>query len=249
MPTINEVISQALNLIRVTKPGQGISPEMLAAGLVEFNSLKDSLNAEKGVIYRVRYEAFPLTSNVSAYTIGPTSSSPTWSVGTEKRPIRIYSAVYRDNQNASVPVDYPLQVLSGTQYTDNALKANTGTTWAVYYDPAFPKGTVYVIGKPVNAGDQLVLGLATELVGPTGDDFVSGESVTYPRAYETLLRYGLAIRLAAIYPQAVLSEMVVREHVKAQARIAASNSNPVYFDMSEVRFMQTEVPFGLVEWV
>lgn len=136
----------------------------------------------------------PLVAGVQSYTIGPVGCAIT-----SAKPIKLYSAFYRDSAN----VDYPVEVIETVTFnnlTDKAL--SVGPVMYVSYEPGDAqqvagKGTINVYLTPDQAY-SLHLEVDNYL-----NEFVNlTDTVTFEPAYYEALIYNLAVRLFRYYREA-----------------------------------------------
>jgi hypothetical protein len=143
----NDIISGALRLCTSVTPGESIEPTEAGDALIVLNRLLAAFSMEWGLINVVTPEAFPL-STLTSYTIGIGGSFNT------VRPDTIFNAWVYDT---IALIRYPIRMLADNQY--NAIPLNTiqSIPKAIYYDPQFPLGIIYVY--PVASYSNYILNI------------------------------------------------------------------------------------------
>lgn len=195
MATALDLIKGAMRLIGAIESGETPSSEETSDGLSALNAMMDAWSIERLMVYQILQENFTLSAGTASYTIG---SGGTWNT---TRPTRIDSAFIRDSSGQ----DYPIEIITKEQYDAIWLKTTQSLPEQLFYDPAYPLGTVYWYCVPdasytayINSWKQLqsFAGLTTVLALPPG--------------YERAIKYNLALEIAPEYnrmPSAVLAQI------------------------------------------
>ena len=186
MTTANDLITRAFRRGRIIgeddSPGAGEAADALS----ELNDLMDEWWNDKLYVFSVKTEAFTISAQKSSYTIGSGGDFNT------TRPVKI---VPGSRISITSTVERALTVLTNRKdYEDIPNKAVTASPQVLYYDPAFPLGTVFFYPTPdqtytVNLDSwtrlQSFAGLAT--------------AVSLPPGYNRLIVNGLAMALCPEY--------------------------------------------------
>jgi hypothetical protein len=198
--TASDVIRRSLRLIGAIAGGETPSSTEEADALQVLNAMLDSWNTESLAVYALRDETLTLTGAAS-YTIGGGGDLDT------TRPVRIESAFERYNDT-----DYPVKIASAAAWYALAVKTTTSSNvseW-LYYEPAYPLGTLHLYPKPISG----VLHLVTRVPFVA---YSATDSLALPPGYQDAITYHLAIRLAPEYGRPVTPELA------ALARAAKDN--------------------------
>lgn len=137
MPTALDLISAAMRHIKVIDPDEEPGNSEAQDGLSDLNAMLDSWWNESLAVYQLLQENFSLPSGVSSRTIGTGAQFNT------TRPVRIVSAFARLSN-----VDYPIDVIQAEEYDSIQDKTVTGPPDKLFYDPAYPTGTIYFYPVP-----------------------------------------------------------------------------------------------------
>lgn len=146
--TANDIIAGALRLCSSVTPGEAIEGTEAGNALSVLNRMIAAFSMEWGLINCTTIEAFPLTVGQTSYTIGDGGDFDT------VRPDTIFNQWLYDSVAG---IRYPLRQLADNQY--NAIPLNTieSIVKAIYYDPQFPLGEIYLY--PVAALDTYILNI------------------------------------------------------------------------------------------
>jgi hypothetical protein len=190
MTTVAEVIAWSLKDAGVIGEGEAASAE---ASNDAFNTLKQML-----ALWQV--------DNVHVYAQTETSFSPNGSasytvgaLGTVvmTRPAKIDAAFWRSNS-----LDYPIRVL-GTfeEYESIVQKTQSGQPQALFYNPTYTLGTLYLYPQPSTGTVHLITQAALpELASQTA-------TITLPPEYVLPIRASLAVLLCAMFQTPVRPEL------------------------------------------
>lgn len=205
MATATEIIRRSLRLIGAIAGGETPSSTEQADALEALNAMLDSWRTESLAVYAFRDETLTLDGSAS-YTIGTGGNLNT------TRPVKIESAHERVGDT-----DYPVKLASAAAWYGLAAKSTTSDVaeW-LYYEPAYPLGTLYLYPKATTG----VLHLVTWVPFTA---FAASDSVALPPGYQDAITYHLALRLAPEYGRPVTPELA------AMARAAKDNLQRVNF--------------------
>lgn len=186
MTTANSLIDEALLAIGQLAEGETPSPETAQSALRRLNSMVDSMNNESLTIYQIQDEVFTLPANTTTRTIGIGGQFNTvW-------PVKILDSTFvRDPVNAP-GVDFDVAIINNAEYSGIPVKSVTGPyPQVIYYDRAYPLGTLYFWPVPVNS-----LSLHLSTWKPLHSFPGLTTALSLPPGYEEMLTFNLAVRLA-----------------------------------------------------
>lgn len=197
--TPQALITFALKAAGVLGVGQSALPEDNNDAFDVLNGMLAVWNTKRWLIWHL-IDAPLATTGAQTYTVGPGGDFNV------PRPDRLEAAFFRQFVN-NVPnqVDFPLEILQSREdYNDIALK--TLTTWPlfVFYDSAFPIGTLYVWPIPQSGLFEVHLTLKETLTQFTA----LNETINLPPEYAEAIWTNLCIRLAPIYQFSVRPEVL-----------------------------------------
>lgn len=184
-----DLVKAAMRLIQVSASDTDLTAKELQDGIESLNRMIDQWGVDELMLYQVTRETFPLTNGQNPFTIGYGGD---WNT---VRPTKIIDA-YLTIQAGSLPVDYPMQVLNYDDY--NAIRLKTLTTnfpSYLYYEPAFPLGTVYIYPICAASNETITLTSWKPLC-------LINDPTCYlelPPGYWEALVFNLAIRIAEEY--------------------------------------------------
>jgi len=149
------------------------------------------------------------------------------------RPLRITEAFTRITSSGNTGLDYPIDIITESKYTAIGYKGVPGP-WptALYYNPTYPLGNIYVYPNPSQAGtlhlwmDQ-VLSSFTSIT----------QTVALPQGYSRAIKANLAIEIASEYGKTPAATLVARAR-ESKAAIRNLNQGPAvtaFFDADIVR--------------
>jgi hypothetical protein len=213
----SDILYPALRLLRLIRPGQGPQPEILTEALAALNSMIDSWNIERLMIYAVLRSVFTLVASDGDYSIGPSGD---WLV--DSRPSRVEKAGLIDISNPAQPLELPIEVLTLDKWKAITLKSLASTLpLSLYYDQNLDVGSGMVYVWPVpTVANQVALYLWRSLLMFQSVE----EAFDVPQGYLRALKYNLAVELAPSYENAVLSPRVVQTAAESKARIKSLNA-------------------------
>ena len=206
MASAADIIKRSLRLIGAIAGGETPSSTEQADALEALNAMLDSWRTESLAVYALRDETLSLTGAAS-YTIGSGGNLNT------TRPVKIESAYERASDT-----DYPVKIASAAAWYALASKSTSSTNVAewLYYEPAYPLGTLYLYPKPTTGVLHLVTWVPLT-------SYAASDSVALPPGYQDAITYHLALRLAPEFGRPVTPELA------ALAKAAKDNIQRVNF--------------------
>lgn len=209
--TVRDLIRRSLRLIGAIAVGEDPAADEAQDALSSLRGMLGSWSTDRLNLYYVTREEFTLSGSMPYRTIGPGGTFNT------ARPTRIREASYITDG-----IETPIKILNTQRWSDVDLKGlQSDYPQALYYEPQYPLGRVYLYPNPVSA-IKLVLYSDKPL------DFVTlNDPVELPPGYEEAIVYNLAIRLAPEYGRAIPGE-VVSVASESKAAIQRLNNQPAY---------------------
>lgn len=185
MPTVRDMISDALRDINAIGVGQTPSAENMNESLRKLNRMIGGWAARRWLVFHL-VTLVKASTGAQSYTIGPGAD-----FACAIRPARIESAFARQNQ-PDLAVDFPLKIITAREdYNLISLKTLTSFPDLLFYDTAWPVGTLYFWPLPTN---QYSLHITIRDV--LGKFASLDDSINLPPEYEEALHFNLALRLA-----------------------------------------------------
>lgn len=213
MATALDVIKRAMRLVGAYSIGETPSADESTDALSALNAMLASWANSGLMLYTIGTDTIPMVVGTSQYTLGPTGTVVT------TRPTRIDASSYVTYQTVS----YPVQILTREQYSSIPFKTQNGTLpMALFYEPAYPNGTLTIYPVPSDATVSLIL----KSWKPFTAFSALTDTIDFPPGYEECFAYNLAVRIAPEYQQPV----------KAEVAALASSS------MKALKRTNTEVP-------
>ena len=223
--TVGDVLYQAYRYAGILHgPMRGLSGSEQQEGVMLLNAMLDALKADRAFIPAVGRLVFPINANQQAYVIGTDTSGgvPDWLID---RPEVLVNAGFLFT-NVNPVIEIPFEVYTLQQWEALSPKELTSTIPYVCYYRAWgghgQNGVVYLWPVPVQSW-AIALYLWVNLSLVTGPDQV----LQIPPAYNDVLSYGLAVRLAALYPK-MLNPLALGE-IKQQAAAAKQRIRAINF--------------------
>lgn len=191
MPTVNEIIIDALQDLNVYGPGDAISAHDQQFCLRMLNKMISQWNAKKMYVLGQQIVEFPCDGSVS-YSIGPAA------VVNVPLPVSVDAAYYRLNN-----IDYPISALTSFEdYSNITLKQIAGTIPnAIYYQREWPEGVIYVWPQPSQGSIRLVVRniLSTYESMP--------ETISVPPEYALAMQFSLEELIARTFGRVVTPDL------------------------------------------
>lgn len=209
MPTALDLIKRSMRLMRTLAPDQNPTTQEAADGLGVLQSMLDSWNTERLMIYQVQQTTHSWTAGNASRTIGSGGDFNT------TRPTKIAEEgnYVRDG---STSIDYPLTWLGDRDSYDRILlKSNTSSypEW-LFADMGYPLITLYVWPVPTQT-----LTLHLNSWKPLQNFTSLTTDMSLPPGYQRAIEYNLAIEFAPEFGSAAQ----ISDDVRNIARMSKAN--------------------------
>lgn len=213
--TARDIIKASLRKLGVLASGEEPSASEAQDGLSSLNTMIDSWNTERLMLYAILPQAFSFVSGKMVYTIGPGGDVDI------TRPQRVDSIQYQYTADSPQPLNMVMTLLDQDQY--NAIGIPTISTQLptmAYVDDSFPKRNLYVYPIPtqVYEGQIFVWSALTQIADLNTD-------IILPPGYQKAIEYGLALDIAPEYgAEAVAAAGLIAEQAR-QAKAVVKSAN------------------------
>lgn len=178
---VSDLIRSSMRLIGAIATGETPTADETADGLLVLNDMLENWSTETLSVWGSSNQTFNLVANQSVYTIGPTGNWVT------TRPQDIDDAYMN-----FAGVDFPVKVISQTQYNEINLKTmKQPIVERLLYVNEFPLGVVTVWPVPTSAA-PITLTMNRILSFPV----LATDTLTGPPGFLKALRYCLAVEFA-----------------------------------------------------
>jgi hypothetical protein len=213
--TARDIIKASLRKLGIFASGEEPGPSDAQDALSALNTMIDSWNTERLMIYAVLPQKFSFVAGKKVYTVG---------LGGDiniPRPERVDSIQYQYVADAPQPLNMVVSLINQDQY--NALgipDTSTQLPTMAYVDDSFPMRNVYFYPVPsqVYAGQIFVWSLLTSIPDINTD-------VILPPGYQKALIFGLAMEIAPEYgAEAIAAAGLIADQAR-QAKAAVKSSN------------------------
>ena len=236
--TVLDIISSALRLIGVL--AQEETPDAATANdsLFVLQSMWDSWNAERLMIFTIPRLVFPLVAGQQTYQYGtgaPDFNSP--------RPAKIDRMGIIWLGNAAQPLELPLEYLTVAQWQAVPVKnIQSSLPQYVWDDDGFPYRNLNFWPIP-NVGDQITIYPWTALANPATLTTI----MSFPPGYQRAFRYNLAVELAAEFPPVPTEVLQVVAGIAADSKRIVKSMNIYPVDLRCDPAL-TQFGLGLYDW-
>lgn len=189
MTTARDLITSALKKSGVVGVGQTASAEDANDLFDDLNDMMSQWAYERWLVYHL--VDVPLVSTgAQSYTVGPGGD-----FNVTARPDRLEAAFVRFLGATATP-DLPLKLLQSREdYNRVTLKSQPGFPQAIFYDSAFPLGSVFPVWVPTAGIYEIHLTLKAVLSIFASLDTV----VSLPPVYNAAIRWNLTARACVSY--------------------------------------------------
>ncbi len=206
--TTRDLLTECFQDLTILGANETLSDTDAAFGLNKLTRLFDNWNAERAGVYAIRFTTYTLVPNLQPHTIGPATSSPTFTV--TQRPVSIESARLVIGTSF-----YPLKVRTAEWWSRLTFPSMaTSMPTDVFYSADWPLGQLFLYPVPTSAYG---LELQTRIVLA---DLALTDTVSLPPGYRDAVTLTLGEMIAPSYPPATADAAGAS---KARARIFANN--------------------------
>lgn len=201
----------------VLEAGRGYSGSEGSDALRILNSMLDSFQSERLMVYAYLRSEFSITPGQQDYLVGNTAG---YDWGPIPRPEELTLAGYVFT-NVEPNVENPMRILSYQEWAALSPKdLESPIQYLLYYEPTVPNGTVHL--WPVPTDQSVTVALYTWTNIQTIPALTT--AMILPPAYQELLEYGLAIRLAGMFPRrAHLDPNAGEMYFRARMKVFGAN--------------------------
>ncbi len=191
MTTPNDIISLALKTSGVLGVGQPASAEDSNDSFTVLNFMLAQWNRKRWLVYHL-VDVAKTSTGAQSYTVGPGGD-----YNVTVRPDRLEAAFFRQVVPSQPnQIDYPLEIIEAREtYNNIALKTLQSFPSYIFYDAAYPLGSIYPWPIPqanlyaVHITLKMVLAQFTSLA----------QTIVLPDEYMAAIMYNLAVRLRPMY--------------------------------------------------
>lgn len=190
MTTPNDIINQALKTSGVLGIGQTASAEDTNDAFLLLNFMLSQWNRKRYLIWNL-IDASIVSTGAISYTVGPGADINI------PRPDRLEASFFRQ-LIPSIPnqIDYPLEILESREtYNRIALKALVSFPNYIFYDSAYPIGTIYPWPVPQANIYSVHITVKNQITAFTS----VSQLINLPPEYHAAFLYNLAARLRPAY--------------------------------------------------
>lgn len=214
MATANDLIEHAALKLGAKMTGEALTADEANDSLDILNSMLDAWAIDGFLVYQIVQDSYSWASGNASRTIGSGGNL------NGARPVRIESGTcFRDSSN----VDYPVAIVRDRATYDSLVSKTDTTTFPeiLYYDTAYPLGTIYVYPVP---SSTLTLKLNH---WQTLQNFASlTTDLALPKGYQWCIEHNLAVALAPVFSIEPAGRVVV-EALRSKMALMRSNHRPV----------------------
>ena len=209
MTTVNDVITEGLKKSGVLGDGQAMSGGDMVSALSDFNDMIGQWNSQRWLTWNL-VSMSAISTGAASYTVGPGGN-----YNVSVRPDRIESCFLRQLAVSGLSVDVPVEIIpSREEYNRLSIKGLISFTRYVFYDNAFPTGTLYFYPTPNAVVYQLWISFKNAL--PVFTQQTINTVLSIPPQYIAALKFNLAVRYRQAYGKGLRPD----PELKALARSA-----------------------------
>ena len=191
--TAQTLLNSAAQLVNIIESGESLDATESTNGLAVLNDMLEAWQLQNFLVYAHTNQTFAITAGVGTYSIG---TGQTWNT---PRPIGI-----RNGYTTISGIDYPFLMIGDAEYNAISYKAQPGS-WpqAATYTASYPNGSITFWPVPAQTSTATL-----SLDVPLSSVASLSTSIDLPPGYSKLLKYNLAVELAAEYSVPVPPQVV-----------------------------------------
>jgi hypothetical protein len=187
---VRDICNLALKNSGVLGTGQTAGPDMTNNAFMSLNAMIGQWAAKRWLIYHL-VNVTKVSTGATSYTVGPAAD-----FALAIRPTAIEAAFVSQNYGTPQQIDTPLTILESREdYNRIAMKALVSFPYYLYYDQAFPAGTMY----PWPAPNATLYALTITVKMPLSAFTSLNQDINLPAEYQEALIYNLAVRMRVLY--------------------------------------------------
>ena len=206
MATVNDIITEALEMTGIKSGIMNLDSNSASAGLKRINGILDKWNINKLISFATSEVSFPLVGNQSLYTIGSGGDIDT------TRPVEIIDAYTQDSGKTNYPVEL-IQFDAWNNITQRDVTSDYPSY--IWYNPANPLGEINVYAVPTS-NYTMFLTVRTGFPAYTS----TADTVVLPTGYQELLVLQVAVEMCSFFGEQI-PEYVYKEFKNVESRIKA----------------------------
>jgi hypothetical protein len=220
MSTVLDLIAGSLRLLGAVASGESPSASESEDALYALNALIDTWKLESLMVYNISPQAFALVPGQKMYTMG---TGGNWNA---ERPVQIDSMFLQytgTGTGGPLPLNLPIKLLNQDQY-NAIIVPNTASTFptAAYVSDDFPLRQIFLWPVPqINYSVNVFTWGLIDGFGAITDD------IALPPGYERMLRFNLALELAAEFGLTP-SQTVAAGALDAKSAVKRNNIKPLF---------------------
>ena len=214
MTTASDLIESAVLKIGAKATGETLTASEAADSLKVLNSMLDSWSIDRLYVYQIVQGTHTWTGGAGSMTIGVSGAINT------TRPVKIEDGTFfRDSHN----IDTPVKILRERSSYDRIVSKVDTTSFPLFlfYDPAYPLGTIYVYPVPISA---LTLKLNTWKPLQNFTDLTT--DLALPPGYQWAIEHNLAIHLSPVFALPVPPDVRLEAKI-SRSRLKQINNVPI----------------------
>ena len=224
--TVTELITGALQDLRVVQTGEVVSADDAALGLSRLNDWINTLETERLTIYTLTRTTWTIVAGTASYTIG---TGATVNIARPTGPLAIQNIGFQDTA-PDTTIEYNLgPPLTEDAYDGISQKTLTSTFPQVwYYNPTYDaSGFGVLIPYPIPTSTTLEGVIYSPT--PVSEFSAVTDTIALPPGYRRFLRTGLAIELSSAFDAGITPAL---QMAAAESKADIKRANMRLSDMS-----------------
>jgi hypothetical protein len=212
---VSDLITTSMRKLGLVAANNPVSPYELQNGLSALQSMLRSWAGEMMNVFATTKENFNFTANKYIYT---------WGTGGDfnsERPNAVLGAYVLEAGSISHPVD----IISEGTYRGITVKNISSRPYALFFHPKYPLADVYLYPVP-DASEVLYIDSLKPFTETSSFDDLQS-TLSFPKNYEELIIYNLAVRLAPEFGKSVSVEVAAIAQASYDRMIILNAANQV----------------------